>query len=48
MPPNPQFDDLLGMTHKTDITTVPNSALLSTAAMISPAADHDDGKRVNR
>lgn len=46
MPPNPQFDDLLGMTHKTDITTVPNSALLSTAAMISPAADHDDGKRV--
>ena len=42
LPPNPQFDDLLGMVSKTDITKVPNSALVSTSALLSPGADHDD------
>jgi hypothetical protein len=44
---DPQFTSLRGISKRYDTKTSGATALLSTSALISPAADRDDPKRVN-
>lgn len=44
---NPRFDSLRGTTVAYDPKEAGAASLLSTSALLSPAADHDDPKRVN-
>lgn len=44
---DPQLTDLRGMTKRYDPATTGVSSLISTSALLAPAADRDDPKRVN-
>lgn len=44
---DPQFTSLRGMSRRFDLKNPDPTSLLSTAALISPASDRDDPKRVN-
>jgi hypothetical protein len=44
---NPHISDVRGMTHRYDRATSGPSSLISTSALLAPAADRDDPKRVN-
>ncbi len=44
---DPQFTSLRGMSSRYDLKNADPTSLLSSAALISPAADKDDPKRVN-
>lgn len=44
---NPQLKSLRGITGQYVSGETPNSAMISTSALLAPAADVDDPKRVN-
>lgn len=44
---NPQFKNLRGLTNQYESGKTGNSSILSTSAMVAPASDMDDPKRIN-